>query len=126
MRVATFDGMRDGERLRQLLKDNRKTVEELADALGKSKQMVYKYQGLERFSPTVAEMVIEGLNKLGIAAVGLWAKPNLITDPAELRSLLDGIPADALRNVKKMLDADPVTKVALHALIDDRLDRRRH
>lgn len=126
MRVATFDGMRDGERLRQLLKDNRKSVEELADALGKSKQMVYKYQGLERFSPTVAEMVITGLNKLGITAVGLWSKPNLITDPIELRALLEGIPHDALRNVKKMLDADPVTRVALHAIIDERLDRRKH
>lgn len=126
MRVATFDGMKDGERLRALLKDNRKTVEELANKTGKSKQMIYKYQELERFSPTVAEIVIDGLNKLGIEAIGLWSKPNLITDPSELRALLDGIPNDALRNVKKMLDADPVTRVALHALIDDRLERKRH
>ena|SRR5574337_49825 len=118
--------MKDGERLRQLLKDHRKSVEELADALGKSKQMVYKYQVLDRFSPTVSTMIVEGLEKLGVPAVGLWSRPNLITDPAELRALLEGMPADTLRNVKKMLDADPVTKVALHALIDDRLERKKH
>lgn len=125
MKIATFDGMKDGERLRQLLKDNRKSVEELADAMEKSPKMIYKYQHMDRFSPTVAEMVINGLGKLQIAAIGIWAKPNLITDPGELRALLDNIPAEALPNVKRILDADPVTKVALHALIDDRLERKK-
>lgn len=117
--------MSDGERLRVVLKDNRKTVEDLALALGKSKQLVYKYQKMTRFSPTVIEMMTKGLEQLGIDTLSIWGKPNTITDPGELRGLLDGIPHAALPRIKRMLDLDPNTKLFVKALIDDRLDRNR-
>jgi transcriptional regulator with XRE-family HTH domain len=123
--VDTLVNMTDGERLRVLLKDNRKTVEDLAVALDKSKQLVYKYQKMNRFSPTVVEMMERGLQKLGVETLGAWGKPNAITDPDELRGLLEGIPRDALPRIKRMLDLDPNTKLFVKALIDDRLDRHR-
>jgi transcriptional regulator with XRE-family HTH domain len=123
--VDTLVNMTDGERLRVLLKDNRKTVEDLAVALDKSKQLVYKYQKMNRFSPTVVEMMERGLQKLGIETLGAWGKPNAITDPDELRGLLEGIPRDALPRIKRMLDLDQNTKLFVKALIDDRLDRHR-
>lgn len=124
--AATLDDMNDGERLRALLDKHGKKNSDLERVLGKSRQMVHIYLKTPRYSSHMRDTIRRGLEKLGIDAGELTDDPTAITDPAELRRLLDRIPHDALRDVKRMLEIqDRATRMGLVALIDDRIERKK-
>lgn len=117
--------MHDGEQLRELLGKHGKRPKDLETVMGKSRQMLHRYFSMPRFTANIRQKIQEGLEALQIDASVLEEAPGSILDPDELRRLLDKIPPDALRDVKRMLECDRAAKVALIALISDRLERRR-
>lgn len=124
--VSSVQAMTDGERLKRLLTEHGKEPKDLEESTGKSRQMIDKYLKVEKMKPGMRRTVCEGLKHLGIDPE-LFAhptsEPSLLSDPAELRSMLNGIPNAALHNLRRMLLEDQKTRNAIVALIDDRLER---
>lgn len=120
-------GARDGDVLQELLGRNGRRPADLQRALGRSRQQIYNYLKFDKFSPEIRDIVRRGLESLGIDSTPLAeTTADAITDPTELRHLLNGIPDDALPNLRRMLEIrDRVTRVALMALIEDRIERSR-
>lgn len=122
----TIESMRDGDRLRGVLEKHGKKPSDLEKALGKSRQMVHVYMTAPHFSAHMRDTIRRGLDKLQIDPGELADDPTAITDPDELRRMLDRIPHDALADLKRMLEIqDRATRMGLLALIGDRLDRKR-
>lgn len=117
--------MHDGEQLRELLTKHGKRPKDLETAMGKSRQMLHRYFSMPKFTPNIRQKIQEGLELLQIDATILDEAPGSIMDPDELRGLLNRIPPEALRDLKRMLECDRAAKVALIALISDRLERKR-
>lgn len=124
--VETIETMRDGERLRAILEKHGKKPGDLEKALGKSRQMVHVYLSTHPFTAHMRATLRRGLDKLGIDPGELADDPTAITDPDELRKLLEKIPPEALPDLKRMLELqDRSTRMGLLALITDRIERKR-
>lgn len=122
----TIESMRDGDRLRAVLEKHGKKPADLERALGKSRQMVHVYMTAPQFSAHMRETIRRGLDKMQIDPGELADDPTAITDPDELRRMLDRVPHDALPDLKRMLEIqDRATRMGLLALIADRIERKR-
>jgi hypothetical protein len=120
------DPMRDGDRLRAVLERHGKKAVDLEKALGKTRQMVNVYLNTTKFTAHNRDTIRKGLDKMGIDPAELADDPTAITDPMELRRLLEQIPFEALPDVKRMLEIqDRSTKAAIIAMIIDRIESRR-
>lgn len=116
----------DGARLKKALEDHRKKWTDLRDASGKSKAMVYQYFAMERFSDEVRGVLRRALEKLAIdPSVIEERREGEITNPEDLRRLLSGIPDSALPAVRRMMKASMMERLALEALINDRIERHK-
>jgi hypothetical protein len=119
--------MSDGDILKKMITGAGKREIDLRVAAGLSRARVYQLFKEERFSPNVRALVLEALRKLRIDPTGLGTPtdPGEITDPDKLRQLLDGIPVEALEQVKRIMEATRGERLALGAIINERLSRRR-
>src|SRR5579872_2284830 len=124
--TETIENMRDGDRLRAILEKHGKKPGDLERAIGKSRQMVHVYMTAPNFSAHMRDTLRKGLPKLGIDSGELADDPTAITDPDELRRLLERIPQEALPDLKRMLELqDRSTRMGLLALISDRIERKK-
>jgi transcriptional regulator with XRE-family HTH domain len=126
MPASRLEAMHAGRRLKEIIKkEARLKVEAFADELGRSRAMIYNYFEMERFTLTLYEEIAAVLRKYNVDPSPLNPSGGIsYDDPAELRELLRGIDDACLPNVRKMLTADHATKIALLALVDDRIERK--
>lgn len=120
-----IEGMNDGERLKELLERNGKQPRDLQRAMGISRQMIHRYLSMPKIRSSTKEKIIAALDDMKIDPSELTESPDTIMDPDEVRALLAHIPHEALRDLKRMLQSDKATRVALLALITDRIERKR-
>lgn len=123
---ASVQFVHAGKELKRLLEENRRTPGDLADAIDRSRAQIYNYFKEARFRIDVYEAIAPVLRHWKIDPTSLSPVPTgtvTVDDPSELRALLNGIPIEALPNVRRIILADHPTKIALLALIEDRLDK---
>lgn len=117
--------MSEGQLLKDLLERSGKQPRDLERALGISRQMVNRYFRMSKLRGKTREKILEALDGLGIDTTDLEGSPGNIMDPDAVRALLAHISGDALKDVRTMLSSPKETRVALLALISDRIERKR-
>lgn len=124
---ASLGFMKDGETLKRLMVDAGKKEADLRRVSGLSRARVYQWYNEEKFSPNVRKLVLDALRELNIDSTALQEErvANEITDPDELRQLLDGIPVEALHRVRRIMEANRAERLAIGAIISERLARRK-
>ena len=111
----------DGARLRKILDDHKRSINELADAASVTRQAADRWIKVNKMRGGMLDTVRRGLKNLGIDP-SLMDEPKLLDDPVQLLRLLDNIPDKALEDVVQIIRADKGSQNAILALIYMRLN----
>ncbi len=120
----------EGERIRAAVSARGSTLAELARHAGVTEQAVQRWVKASKLGAAARETAERGLRKMDIDVSKVWltalaARGIEVADNAkERRAILDGLSADQLRGVRRLLEGSERDREITLEIIDDRLARK--